>query len=519
MIASPPPAESAIQRRMLRGAASNYVGRFTGLIIWFFFTPFVLHSLGAAEYGLWVVVGSVVGYGYIFNLGIGAALVKYVAEAGAHEAEETQQLVATGLVLYTMLGLACFGVGLFLAPLLPSVLHLPPDEQSTATLVIILMGAEVGLALPCTTGTSVLQGLQRYHIVNVVTTGATVATVVGMGIALLLGGGVVGMVAVTLPITLATQVVSTWFIQRIAPELRFGWRGARRGLVRPILSFSGPVFVMQIAEVLQRKTDELVIAAFLLISDVTPYSLARRLADITRRLTDQFVRVLLPLASELHASNNPNHLKELYTAGTRLSLALLLPMTCSLVVLGGPILSVWVGSTYAQYEPLVRILAIAALASTSQAPAASILKGIARHRPLAISAICSGVANLVLSIGLIQPLGVTGVALGTLIPTLVESFAFVLPYSIWVLRIPLAQIMREIAVPAFVPAALMTLVLYAGLLVLRAASVASLALVISAGCLTYLVVYLNFAATHAERELCRRLSLGALRVAAVRLRR
>ena len=56
---------------MLRGAASNYVGRFAGLVVWFFFTPFVLHHLGPAEYGLWVVIASVVGYGWVFNLGIG----------------------------------------------------------------------------------------------------------------------------------------------------------------------------------------------------------------------------------------------------------------------------------------------------------------------------------------------------------------------------------------------------------------------------------------------------------------
>jgi len=132
-------------------------------------------------------------------------------------------------------------------------------------------------------------------------------------------------------------------------------------------------------------------------------------------------------------------LKSLYTTGTRLTLALLMPMTCTLLVLGGTILSVWVGPAYADYEPIVRILVLAALASTSQGPAVSVLKGVARHRPLAISAICSRLVNLGLSIALIRPFGLEGVALGTLVPTVAESLGVVFPYALWVLLSPNTQ--------------------------------------------------------------------------------
>jgi O-antigen/teichoic acid export membrane protein len=501
-----PDSDARINTRVLRGAASNYVGRFAGLVVWFVFTPFVLHHLGPAEYGLWVVIGSVVGYGWVFNLGIGAALVKYVAEYYARgETDRAHHFIATSLVLFTLLGLVCFALSICLAPLLPVWLHLPAEEQSTATWVIILMGAELGVAMPCSTGTSVLQGLQRYDLVNLVTTGATVATVAAMGAALLLGGGVVAMVAVTIPLTLANQLLSTWFIHRIAPQLRFGWRGAQAGSIRGILSFSGPLFLMQLAELLQRKTDEIVVAALMVITAVTPYSLARRLADLTRRLTDQFVRVLLPLASELHAGNELVQLKALYTTGTRLSLALLLPMTCTLFVLGGAILSVWVGPAYAEYESVVRILALAALVSTSQGPAVSVLKGIARHRPLAISALVAGVVNLGLSIALIRPFGLEGVALGTLIPTVAESLGFVFPYALWVLRVPVSQVLKEVVLPSLAPAALMSIALYVGAVVIHPSNLPSLLLVVSLGCLIYLFSYLSLSATPMERQLWRSL--------------
>jgi O-antigen/teichoic acid export membrane protein len=352
-----------------------------------------------------------------------------------------------------------------------------------------------------------------------VTTGATFATVIGMGLVLLAGGGVVAMVAVTLPITLASQLVSMAMIDRVAPHVRLRWQGAQLSLIRPILSFSGPLFVMQIAELMQRKTDEIVIAASLLIDAVTPYSLARRLADLTRRLTDQFVRVLLPLASELQADEEHLKLQLLYTTGTRLTLALLLPMTCTLFVLGGTILGIWVGPLYAEYEPVLWVLALAALASTSQGPAASILKGMARHRPLAISSLCSGIANLGLSLALIGQFGLMGVAVGTLIPTLAESLGFVLPYTMWVLHVSAKTVAKDVVLPTFVPAGLMAATLYVTLLFVHPTNAATLLFVISVGGLVYVLSYFNLGASAVERQLLQTAGVDALRLAGGYLKR
>jgi O-antigen/teichoic acid export membrane protein len=194
-------------------------------------------------------------------------------------------------------------------------------------------------------------------------------------------------------------------------------------------------------------------------------------------------------------------------------------MTCTLVVLGRSILTVWVGPVYGDYDYLVTTLAIAALAVTSEGPAAAVLKGMARHRPLAISAICSGLANLGLSIVLIHPFGLEGVALGTLGPTLAESLGFVLPYTLWVVRVPLSLFAREVVVPAFLPAALMLATLYAGRSLVRPDSLLALAALIALGCGAFLAAYLSLSATAVERQLWRSLASGTLRLASPLLKR
>ena len=69
----------ALRSRMLRGAASNAVGQCITLVTTFLLTPYVLHRIGETGFGLWVLVGSLVAYGGLLDLGLGSAVIKFLA--------------------------------------------------------------------------------------------------------------------------------------------------------------------------------------------------------------------------------------------------------------------------------------------------------------------------------------------------------------------------------------------------------------------------------------------------------
>jgi O-antigen/teichoic acid export membrane protein len=308
-------------------------------------------------------------------------------------------------------------------------------------------------------------------------------------------------------------------IKRIAPEIRFGWRGTRLSLVRQVLTFSSSLFLSDAAARLQTKTDEIVIGIFLLVNAVTPYALARRLSEIGQLLTEQFLKVLLPLASELNASNDPLRLRWLYIASTRMTLAIFLPIGAILIVLARQVLTVWVGAAYADYADLVVILTISSLISTSQWPAGSILQGMGRPWLLAIAGLCSGLVNLGLSIVLVRPFGITGVALGTLIPTTVECLGFVLPFTLRVMGVRPLQALREILIPALLPAVPMVVSLYALQQAIEPSSLFTLAMVSSIGLFVYLIGYFSIADNTIERQICRDMAFRTVHFAKAHLKR
>ncbi|MDQ3811822.1 MAG: oligosaccharide flippase family protein [Chloroflexota bacterium] len=500
--------DALIRRRLFGGSISNALARVIGLLSWFVLAPIILARLGPSQYGLWVVVGSIVGYGWLLDFGISATLVKYLAQFRAQgQIDRARALIATSLCLYSALGLLAALVSAGLAVVLPGLLNVPEEDRATAAWVVLIMGLAVGVGLPCSTGLAVLRGLHRYDLASLVAAAATLISAVCIVVVLFTGGGLIGMVAVSVPVALATQATAWWLIRRIAPELGLTWRGATWQLARTTAAYGTPLSVMDVADILQRKTDEVVIGAFLPVASVTPFVLARGLAEVGRTLTSQFVQVLLPVASELQARNDLGRLRALYLNATRVSLVIFVPIGVTLFVFPRQILTAWVGAGQADAAQLVVILTVASMLVTSQSPARWILQGIARHRLLAVAALASGLGNLALSVALVRPLGVTGVAVGTLVPMAVESMCFVLPFAMRLLDVRAGQWLREIALPAVAPVVPQALALYLLDRVFAPDALLTLALTAMAGWLVYVGSYLALGASPAERALCRRLIL------------
>ena len=167
----------------------------------------------------------------------------------------------------------------------------------------------------------------------------------------------------------------------------------------------------------------------------------------------------MPLASELEATDRIHKLRKLYIVASRLALAIATPVAVVLGVSGGTILSLWVGPAYADQGALVAVLAAASLVNTSQWPAAEILQGITKHRIVAWTSIGAGVANVTLSILLLPVFGLMGVALGTLIPTVISSMFVVMPFANRTLNVSWSTALREIWLPGIAPAVPAALVL------------------------------------------------------------
>ena len=493
--------DNMIRRRVVIGTASNFAGQLFVFATSFLLTPFILNQLGAPIYGLWILLGSIVAYSSILDFGIWGTVIKYVAEyqtQGNHAG--ARSLLST--VLYFYIGIAALIsiAGMVAAPFVPDLFNLSPDQHDLASRLVILISLATGLAIPCMLPLAILRGLQRYDIVNSIDIVSTLVTAVATVAVLWFGGGATGLAIINIGSLFLSLGAGLWALRQIAPEVYIHWHGANWQMARKIFVYSWPLFMRDMATRLQTRTDEITIGLFLPVSAVGSYSIARRLSEATQTLTRQFMKTLLPLASQLHAEDDHPRLRALYKTGTRLTIAIVLALSSILIVLAGPILAVWVGTDYSAYAGVVVILALANLVATIQWPAMAILQAMSRHRILALSSLGNGTANLILSLLLVHPYGLAGVALGTAIPIAVEYFCVILPFSLRVTGIHLREALSEIFMPALLPGVPTFLVLYALSAASEPSSLLSIVIVAVAGLCVYAAAYLSIGGNQTERQ-------------------
>jgi O-antigen/teichoic acid export membrane protein len=438
---------------LIRGSLYSQLAEISGGLAWFFLTPLILHRLGPTQFAIWALSTSILTYGGLLDLGISGALVKYVAEFTATgDWRQAETFLATGLRLYFMLGLAGAAICCLSAPAFPDLFNVPPTNAGEATACVVLIGLTIGVLLPSSAAAAALRGVHRYDVVGLIQASTILLQTLAAVAVLLLGAGLIGLVAINLPVTILAGVLSALALRRFAPELRLGWTGARRQNARKILGFSSSLVVTQAAAQLEWKTDELVISSALPIGALAPYAVAQKLAAAVLVIGAQLVKMLLPLASALSVTNERLRLRAVYLTSSRIALGSSLAAGSSLVLLGRPLLAVWAGPEYAASSNLLAALVVAAIITVSQWPGVLILQGMARHRPLAVMAISSGVANLVLSLVLVRTSGTLGVAIATLMPTALVSLGWMLPHTLRTLAVPGREWLVRVAVPGTLPA-------------------------------------------------------------------
>jgi len=374
-----------------------------------------------------------------------------------------------------------------------------------------LAAVGLGVAMLGMAPLSVLKGLQRFPTVNTVDVTVVLVSVALTVVAVKLGGDIVVVSAVW---TLAAGLnamsyrVIAW---RRFPEYMGGPGGRDPDRIRRLWRFSRSVAAVQVAVNMQSRLDAVVVAGALPVSQVTPYSFAQRLADGTRLATDQFGKVLLPLASQVSATLDRAAVRELYLTSTRLTLCIALGVGLPVALLGGPILEIWVGDEFAGHGALVAILTCAAIVDLPSYPAAAVLQSLERHGPIAWMALGSGVANIALSVALVGPWGLEGVATGTLVAGAVEICVFVVPYAGRTLGVSPRAFLSATVIPLLAPSVALAALLLAGHAVIGVDSLLTLLLVVAPSVTVYALLYARLGASQRELGVYRAAASAAFR--------
>ncbi len=427
---------------LARNTLASWLSYATAVVIALALTPLVIHSVGAAGYGVWILLTQLTGYAGLLDVGVQPAVARFVSEARArHDREDGQSIISTAILLHGSIGLCVLALLLLLSFFVDRWFDVGGLPRTDVRLALIVVGMATAIGFPASVLTAVLKGRLRFDLVSVLTTTTQLVRAVGI----VLGvwwwrAGILGLALATLAASVVALGGAVWLVRGQAEGLSIQLKAVSREAFRRLASVGGYAFVSHAGWYVAYATDAVLIAAILGARDVASFGLVTNVLSILSGVTAAFAQTFLPLASGYRATGMSDSLRRSYLVGSRLSLAIALPLALALLLEGPRLLVSWVGPEVGlPAGTVLRMLTLAHLPVIANGVAAQMAWGAGLQRSAALLSIGEGLSNLALSYVLARRMGVVGVAAGTL----VASWTFQgLIWPIWIGRAFGASLLR-----------------------------------------------------------------------------
>ena len=413
---------------MLKNIFSNWVSLFVSVILAFFVSPILVHTLGKYLYGVWTLIVSITGYFTILDFGVNTAIVRYISKYVAQkDYKEARGIYSTSFFLFTCIGVCALFFSVLFGVRFKNIFTI---EHLSAlyifvSFMIVAIDLIVGLIFSVFLGT--LAGLQEFQKINAVAIIVNILKNCIIVILLQSGYSLISIAVVQLAASLLRGGSYYIIIKYKYSFLFLTFHAVNRQVIKKIYNYSIYSFLIALSLKVLFYTDAVVIGSLVNVSEVTYYAIPSSLLDYIEKFVWAMIAVMIPMVSGFDALGSKDWNRNLYETYTKYIQVVYMPIIIALWCFGDDFINVWMGTEIAIHSKnVLKILLFGYGIAFSQLIAHGILKGIGKHRILSFILLFEAAANLLISILLARPFGISGVAIGTAVPLVLSTIAIII---------------------------------------------------------------------------------------------
>ncbi|MBZ5591975.1 MAG: oligosaccharide flippase family protein [Acidobacteriia bacterium] len=319
--------------------------------------PVLVHRLGAAAFGVYLLALSLSGTVMLLDLGFCAATLKFVAEdLAAGRTKAAADVIVTSLAAYAVLGVVGGASVALAAPSLAGLFQMDVRMAAVAVPTFRLAALQFTAFLPAMVFVSVAKAFGQFDRSALYASLLSIATYGGAVVAVLAGAGLVGAMAATaLANFAAVFAIGTGGVHLCqARGIRLS-RG-RPAAFRRMLGFGWVLTVNSVAGFLLYQIQRYVAGVALGPVAVTVIQTAAVVPSKMHAAVNAATEVMFPFSS---ASRDRTRLRQVYLRMLGGSAIVALAGFAALAALARPLLVLWLGAPLAaSVSPLLPIFAL-----------------------------------------------------------------------------------------------------------------------------------------------------------------
>jgi len=406
---------------LARNTLINFIGQVLPLLAGLVALPLIIHGLGTDRFGILSLAWVILGYFSVFDLGLGRATTKYVAEAlGIGNEDQVPGIVWTAVTVQGILGAAGSLIVLAVTPVIVErILNIPAGLIEETKETFSLLAISVPLILVSSSFSGALEAAQKFDLVNAVRVPSSLLSFLIPLLGLALGyrlPGIVLLIALSRCLSLIALVM---LALRVFPALHK--YSTHVSLFMKLLKFGGWVSVSSIAGPVINYLDRFLIGSFLTMTTVAYYSAPFDIMTRIWIIPGSLVMTLFPAFSALGMARKED-LQAVFVRSIKYLLLSTGPIILVLMVFSSQLLDLWLGADFAQQSSFTfQILLLGAFIGLLAPVSGALLQGLGRPELLSKLYLIEIPLNVVVVWILVQKMGIVGAAISFAVRAAIET--------------------------------------------------------------------------------------------------
>jgi len=396
------------------GSVAEYIAQPVSMLL---AAPLLVHKLGLQQYGVWMIVSAILGSVGILSTGFGDATVKYLSTyRGQKNPAGVQRTIQATLSINLTLG-AVFGALVWLnAPFIveqvfkvnPALRHASIEAIRISAVVLLLRSIESVFV-------SVLRAFERYGPAVKLNVFLRCIVVVSAVVIAETGHGVEAIMASTLLWSALVVVLQALAARNVVGTLN-PFPTFSRPAIAEVFSFGCFSWFQALAGVAFIYADRFLVAAMLGTVPVAIYVLCIQVAQPIHGLASAAFNFLFPHLSSRYGAGETGGPRRVYRLALLANSSVAVMLGLPLIVLGKPVLALWMGNAFAtQGYIALALLAVANVILAVNVVPHYTLLAMGKVRFVSLVNVSGGLSSLTMAALLVPSFGLLGAAAARLL--------------------------------------------------------------------------------------------------------
>ncbi len=409
-----------------------------------FLTPFILHTIGQAEFGVYKLSAAITAYLLLLDLGIGNAVIKYSSEFRIeNEPDKQRMFLGVTTIYYSSIAVIALIAGAVLYFIYPYVFATGLDAEEIVLGQKLLGITTINAAVTLGTAAfaNVLIAYEKFLISkgwSIIQIFLRVTLVV---LALKSGMGSVAIVLINLLLTVLCRglfILYVFFGLKLRPrfsEIRFSF-------IKEIIFYSSWILLQMVATQINAFVDQVLLGIMVPASSVIigVYGVGTQIVQYYQSMGVAFTSVLMPGVVRFVKNNeDPKLLCNEMIRISRMIFAFLALIWVGFLLFGKRFILLWVGGDSLDAYFVTMILMSAYLFILSESIGTQVLWARNEHKEQSILKFVIVLLNIVLTVFLIKWEPLRGATIGTFISLFLGDVIVMNVIFRWKLKISLTQ--------------------------------------------------------------------------------